>query len=141
MPSVWATGLVVPGRALNAEPGRKITLMNAVSPKHVDAGLAVAPQLHPQDMPALIAAGFRTVINNRPDFEGGPEQPTSAELEAAARSAGLEYRYLPVPPSGHTREQASRMARAVDALPAPVLAFCRSGLRSAALYRLGKGNG
>lgn len=113
--------------------------MTPFSPAQVDAALAVAAQLRPQDMPALVSAGFRSVINNRPDFEGGPDQPTSAELEAAARKAGLEYRYLPVPPSGHTAEQASSMVSAVEALPQPVLAFCRSGRRSAALYRLGKG--
>lgn len=113
--------------------------MNAFLPEQIDTTLAVAAQLRPEDMPALVAAGFRSVINNRPDFEGGPGQPTSAELEAAARGAGLEYRYLPVPPARHTWEQASSMARAVAALPHPVLAFCRSGRRSAALYRLGQG--
>lgn len=112
--------------------------MNALSPEQIDATLAVAAQLRPQDMPAIAAAGFRSVINNRPDFEGGPGQPTSAELEAAARAAGLAYRYLPVPPAGHTPEQAGAMASAVEALPHPVVAFCRSGRRSAALYRLGK---
>lgn len=100
----------------------------------VDADLSVAAQLHPEDMPALAAAGFRSVINNRPDFEGGHNQPASAQLEAAARDAGLDYRYLPVPPAGHTSAHASSMAAAVAALPKPVLAFCRTGRRSAALY-------
>lgn len=106
--------------------------------EQIDEALCVTAQVQPGDMPALAAAGFRSIVNNRPDFEGGPAQPTSAELEAAARKAGLEYRHLPVPPAGHTPEQARSMASAVDALPKPVVAFCRTGSRSAALYRMGK---
>lgn len=113
--------------------------MNTFPAERVDDAMSVTPQLQPQDMPRAAAAGFRSIINNRPDHEGGPGQPTSAELEAAARQAGLAYRYLPVPPSGHSPEQARSMVDAVGALPHPVLAFCRSGRRSAALYQMGKG--
>lgn len=111
--------------------------MNSFSPLQIDAALSVASQLQPEDMPAISAAGFRSVINNRPDFEGGAGQPASAQLEAAARAAGLEYRYLPAPSAGYTTEQARDMAQAVRALPHPVLAFCRTGRRSAALYSMG----
>jgi len=58
--------------------------------------VCVAPQLQPDAMAEAARAGFRSVINNRPDFEEGPNQPTSASIEAAARAAGLEYRFLPV---------------------------------------------
>jgi protein tyrosine phosphatase (PTP) superfamily phosphohydrolase (DUF442 family) len=50
-------------------------------------------------------------VNNRPDFEGGPSQPPSAQLEAAARASGLEYRHLAVPSAGHPDEQARAMVR------------------------------
>lgn len=106
--------------------------------EQVDNVLAITPQLNPGDLAAAAAAGFRAVINNRPDHEGGAGQPTSAEIEAAARAAGLAYRHLPVPPSGHTPAQAQAMVQLVDSMPHPVLAFCRTGRRSAALYRLGK---
>src|SRR5688572_1932497 len=96
--------------------------------------IAVAPQLGPAAMAAAAAAGFRSVINNRPDFEGGPEQPTSAAVEAAARAAGLEYVYLPVASAFQTPEQAQAMAELMRRLPKPVLAFCRSGARSTRLY-------
>lgn len=112
--------------------------MNTFAPERIDDALCVTPQVQPEDMPALAAAGIRSIINNRPDFEGGAGQPTSAQLEAAARAAGLEYRYLPVPPAGHTADQARSMVTAVDTLPQPVVAFCRTGRRSAALYRMGK---
>lgn len=113
--------------------------MTAIPPVRIDSAVSVTAQLQPQDMPAIAAAGFRSIINNRPDFEGGPGQPTSAQLEAAARQAGLHYQYLPVPPAMHSLEQARSMASTVATLPSPVLAFCRSGRRSAALYRMGQG--
>ena len=112
--------------------------MSTFSPEQIDEALYVTPQVLPEDMPAIAATGVRSIINNRPDFEGGAGQPTSAQLEAAARAAGLDYRYLPVPPAGHTPEQARSMVDAVEALPQPVVAFCRTGRRSAALYRMGK---
>ena len=94
----------------------------------------VAPQLDPEAMAEVAKAGFRSVVNNRPDFEGGPDQPTNASIEAAARAAGLEYRFLPVLGAYQTPEQIEAFARLLDELPRPVLAFCRSGARSTSLY-------
>ena len=71
--------------------------MNASIPvRQISHDVCVAPQLTPESMAAAAQAGFRSVVNNRPDFEGGAEQPANADIEAAARAAGLEYRYLPV---------------------------------------------
>ena len=89
-------------------------------------------------MAAAAAAGYRSVINNRPDFEGGPDQPTHAAMEAAARAAGLEYAFLPVLGSYQTPEQAQAMAALMRELPKPVLAFCRTGTRSAKLYAMAR---
>ena len=85
-------------------------------------------------------AGFRSVINNRPDFEGGPDQPTSAMIEAAAKAAGLHYAYLPVQPAVQTPEEVARFAALLDELPRPILAFCRSGARSGKLFRAATGD-
>ena len=95
--------------------------------------IAVAPQLTPEAMAAVAAAGFRSVINNRPDFEHGPDQPTSAAVEAAAKAAGLEYRFLPVDGGYQSPEQIAAFAQLMRDLPRPVLAFCRSGARSTRL--------
>ena len=112
--------------------------MSTPAREQIDTRLWITAQLQPADLPAVAAAGFRSVINNRPDFEGGPSQPSSQELAVAAHDAGLGYVHLPVPPSGHTQDQAREMVAAVEELPGPVLAFCRTGRRSAALYQRGK---
>ena len=97
---------------------------------------ATSPQLLPAQMAAVAAAGFKSVINNRPDHEGGGEQPTSADIERAALAAGLHYAYLPVVPADIKPDEVAKMAQLVAALPKPVLAFCRSGARAAKLYGL-----
>lgn len=98
------------------------------------ADFHVAPQLDPASMQAVADAGYRSVVNNRPDGEGGPSQPTSAAVEAAARAAGLAYAYLPVHPSLQTPEEAAQLKALIAALPHPILAFCRSGARSTKLF-------
>ncbi len=97
--------------------------------------LSVAPQLMPDAMAELARLGFKSVINNRPDFEHGPDQPASAAVEAAAVAAGLQYRHLPVDGGWQSPEQIAEFARLLAELPAPVLAFCRSGARSTRLYQ------
>jgi uncharacterized protein (TIGR01244 family) len=102
--------------------------------RSIAADVSVAPQLMPEAMAAVARAGFRSVINNRPDFEGGPEQPTSAVIEAAARAAGLEYRHLPVDGGYQSPQEIAAFAQLLAELPRPLLAFCRSGARSTRLY-------
>ena len=102
--------------------------------------VCVAPQLTPEAMVEVARAGFRSVVNNRPDFEGGPDQPTNAAFEAAARAAGLEYRYLPVHSAYQSPEEIAAFAQLLDELPRPMLAFCRSGTRSAKLFRAASGS-
>lgn len=104
----------------------------------IDEGLYVSPQLSADHMKPLADAGIRSIINNRPDMEGGALQPASRDLEAAARAAGLHYEHLPVPPAGHSEADARRMVELVAKLPKPVVAFCRSGRRASALYGLGR---
>ena len=106
----------------------------------LSAEISVSPQLDPASMAWAAQAGFRSVINNRPDFEGGAEQPTSAAMESAAREAGLEYAYLPVNPAVQTPEEIERFAQLLRDMPKPILAFCRSGARSGKLFRAATGS-
>lgn len=101
--------------------------------------VCVAPQLGPEMMAAVAQAGFKSVINNRPDFEGGPSQPTNASIEAAAKAAGLAYAFLPVASGYQSPEEIARFAELLAELPHPVLAFCRSGTRSGKLFRAATG--
>src|SRR3546814_8783006 len=71
-------------------------LSMSVSINALTDALSVAPQLFPEDMQAVADAGFKSVIINRPDLEGGPQQPLSADVMAAARAAGLAVEYQPV---------------------------------------------
>lgn len=97
--------------------------------------LSVSPQIEAVDMPALAARGFRSIICNRPDHEE-PGQPDCRELEQAAQQAGLSWRHIPVTPGQYTEEQVRSFAAALQELPGPVLAFCRSGTRCSALWAL-----
>lgn len=101
--------------------------------------VCVAPQLEPAAMAEAARMGFKAVVNNRPDFEHGPDQPTSADIESAALAAGLQYRHLPVSGAYQSPEEAAAMAQLLAELPRPLLMFCRSGARSTKLYELALG--
>jgi len=102
----------------------------------VTDSFAVAPQLTPADLAEAARLGFKTVINNRPDGEQ-PGQPTSAEMEAAARAAGLDYVHVPVV-GGPGQAQVEQVVQAIADAPGPVLAFCRSGTRSIVTWSQGQ---
>ena len=104
--------------------------------RQVDSAFSVAGQLTADDITAVVAQGFSALINNRPDGEGGSAQALNSDIEQAALAAGLHYVYLPVIAGAITPAQALAMREALAIAPAPVLAFCRSGTRSAQLYKL-----
>ena len=98
--------------------------------------VSAAPQLSVREIADAARLGFRTLINNRPDGEGGGAQPTSPEMERAATVAGLHYVYLPVVSGSITPEQVQATHKVLIAASKPMLAFCRSGARSAQLFGL-----
>ncbi|HEY3814218.1 MAG TPA: TIGR01244 family sulfur transferase [Caulobacteraceae bacterium] len=100
----------------------------------VTDGFWVSPQLEVEDVTAAAAQGFRMILNNRPDGED-PDQPSGAEIEAAALAAGLAYAAVPI----RGRPGPSQIVAAGQALEisdGPVLAYCRSGMRSIATWAL-----
>ncbi len=106
--------------------------------KRITKDLSVAGQIQVDDIEKLKAAGFRAIIGNRPDGEGAA-QPVWAEFAAAAARAGMEARHIPVV-SGKVRdEDAALFGQAMDELPKPVFAFCRTGTRSSTLWALDQG--
>lgn len=98
--------------------------------------LAVGAQIRPEDLPALAEAGFRVLINNRPDEEVGPDEDHEA-MRAAAEAAGMEYHFNPFTPGQITPQMISAQAEAL-ATPGPKLAYCRSGNRSTVLWALAR---
>lgn len=100
---------------------------------------ATCGQLQRDQIAALAEQGYRTLINNRPDMEGGPEQPPSVEMEKIAREQGLHYVYLPVVSGAITTAQVQAMADLLASAEQPVLAFCRSGARSTQLWAMATG--
>lgn len=100
--------------------------------KQVTDRFSVAPQITLEDFAALYSAGFRHVINNRPDDES-PDQPSSAEAEAAAKKAGLTYVHAPF--VGQPTLDAVKAAGAADG-KGKTLAYCRSGTRSVTAWAI-----
>jgi uncharacterized protein (TIGR01244 family) len=92
-------------------------------------------QMQPADMPAIKAAGFTAIVNNRPDGEA-QDQPTGAEIEAAARAAGLAYHAIPLGRGGVTPEMIDKTREVLEGSAGPVLCSCRSGTRSTTLWAL-----
>ena len=101
----------------------------------VTDAFAVAPQILPEDV-AELAGCFTLIINNRPDGEE-MAQPSGAEIEQAAKSAGLQYAAIPVR-GFPTEAQVLAVREAVQSAPGPVLAFCRSGTRSIVAWAIGE---
>ncbi|MGE4187168.1 MAG: TIGR01244 family sulfur transferase [Hyphomicrobiaceae bacterium] len=102
-------------------------------------GISVSPQVTVADIPGIAAAGFRSIICNRPDGEGA-DQPLFRELEKSAADHGLTSRYIPVQGGMVSDQSADDFAAALASLPGPVLAFCRTGTRSTTLWSLAEAN-
>lgn len=104
-------------------------------PKRISERLSVTPQIDPAEVKALAEAGFRSIISNRPDGEE-QGQPSWAMIEHATREAGMEARHIPVTPGAITEDEVGEFETALEELPAPIVGFCRTGMRSASLWAL-----
>ena len=100
----------------------------------LDGRTFVAGQIAPDDLPAIAAAGVKTVVNNRPDHEE-PGQPSGDEIKAAAEAAGLAYRHVPVA-GGLSADQVAAVAGLLGETEDKILLFCRTGTRSTYLWAL-----
>lgn len=103
--------------------------------RSLTADLSVASQIHPDDLAHIAEEGFRSVICNRPDGEAA-DQPPVAEIEAAASRVGLTLRHLPVVGGQMPETAPEDFANLLATLPRPILAYCRTGTRSAMLWAL-----
>lgn len=98
--------------------------------------LSCCGQIGVRQVAELASLGYRSIICNRPDSEEGAVPSTV--IAQAAREQGLEFAYQPVAFSALRMADGERFAHALDELPAPIVAYCRTGRRSAALWVLAR---
>jgi sulfide:quinone oxidoreductase len=103
--------------------------------KHLTKELSVSPQIDLNQMSAIRESGFRSIVCNRTDAEA-PNQPSYEEVRRAAADTGIEARYVPVASGKIENDDVHRFKAEIAALPKPVLAYCRTGMRSATLWAL-----
>ena len=99
---------------------------------------AVAPQIAESDLEEIAAQGYKTIIANRPDGEGGVDQPRMGAIRTKAEDLGLTFVALPFS-GAPTPEIIERMQSILNEAPTPVLAYCRTGTRSITAWALAHG--
>lgn len=107
-----------------------------MSIKTLTPTLSVSAQVLPSQVANLAKSGFKSIIYNLPDGECGAGQPGFDQIAAAAKAAGMQSVYLPIIPGQAGPAEAAAFRDLVTRLPAPILAFCRSGNRSTSLWSM-----
>ncbi len=115
-----------------AAPAHQRTTMDI---RRLTDSYAVSPQITPQDLPELKAAGFTTIIDNRPDPEI-PGDLHASVLKHAAEGLGLTFVVNPIIGGGMTMDNVTAQRAAIDAATGPVFAYCASGNRSSVVWAL-----
>lgn len=103
----------------------------------LDDKTLIGGQIAPADVAGLRQQGVSTIVNNRPDGED-VGQPTSAEIEAAATAAGVDYRHVPIARGLGPSDIEAMRAAMHSAGEGKLFAFCRSGNRSALAWAVAK---
>lgn len=105
--------------------------------RQLDDQVLVSGQIAPDHVPELKGEGVTMIVNNRPDGEE-PGQPLGADIEHAAKAAGIGYRFVPIS-RGIGPADAEAMSQAFDACgDGKLLAFCRSGMRSSLAWAMAR---
>ena len=105
--------------------------------KKIDDEISVTSQIVSSDLSTIAAAGFETIICNRPDGEG-EDQQAFAEIEAAAEAVGISIIYQPVQSGNVTDEDSVQFGKLLNNAAKPVLAYCRTGTRCTILWSLSR---
>jgi uncharacterized protein (TIGR01244 family) len=103
--------------------------------KRINDQVSVSGQISAADVIEIKQAGFVTIVNNRPDGEED-DQPSNAEIEAAAKGAGLAFVFIPMGREGVNEEMIARTRETLDDSEGPVFCYCRTGTRSTTLWAL-----
>lgn len=106
-----------------------------MNPRFLTDDLSVSKQITPEEIALIKQQGFKSIICNRPDNE----EPSQADFEAVKSEAdkqGLEICYLPVVSGQITNNDITQFQTALETLPTPIMAYCRSGTRCTSLWAL-----
>lgn len=134
--AILFTATMLAGMALARAQAEQTTAgPTPMTTRRLTNDLSVAPQISVSDVAGLAAEGFKSLICNRPDGES-PDQPAFAEIERAARAAGLPTRNIPIVPGRMTPADVAAFKAALAELPKPILAYCRTGTRCTTLWSL-----
>jgi len=95
---------------------------------------SVTGQIFAEDLPALKAQGFKSIVCHRPDQESA-DQPSFTSIKVVATGLGIEMRHIPIGPMGVTGDAVRAMVDALDEMEKPMLGYCRSGARSTAVFQ------
>lgn len=98
---------------------------------------SVTSQIAIDDIPGIAAAGFGSIISNRPDGED-EHQPSAAAMKASAHAAGMVFVHIPVTAANITQSDVDAFEQALATLPKPTLGFCRTGTRATMLWALSR---
>ncbi|RDB42384.1 TIGR01244 family phosphatase [Halomonas sp. DQ26W] len=99
----------------------------------LETGFSIADAVAPQDLEEVARRGFKAVICNRRPGEA-EDHPDDRALSEKAAELGLEWRCIPVKPGEYSDADIAAFGQALDALPSPILAFCRTGKRAVHLW-------
>lgn len=103
--------------------------------RRINDAISVSPQITVADIDAVKAAGFVTIVNNRPDGEA-PDQQSADDIRVAAEAAGLKFINIPMGREGVTPQMVQATLDALQNSDGPVFAYCRTGTRSTTLWAL-----
>lgn len=101
--------------------------------KRLNGMFTIANQMEIEKVKKVADRGYKTIICNRPDGEA-EDQPSFVEITALAHQFGLETVYIPIDLSGAKPSDHEAFAKAIETMPKPILAYCRSGTRSSTLW-------
>ena len=105
--------------------------------RQLDGQILVSGQIAPHEVAGLADKGITMLVNNRPDGEE-PGQPLASDIEEAAAQAGIAYRFVPIIRGIGPADVEAMQSALKAAEGGKLLAFCRSGSRSAFVAALAK---
>lgn len=102
--------------------------------KELDPQVTAGPQIRPEDVAHIAAAGFRAIVCNRPDGEE-PGQPDWNEIAEACAHNGVVAKYVPLNDRAATDYATRAFAQVMRETEGKVFAYCRSGARCEVIWQ------